>query len=200
MYICEQKKMENTYISPVSNKELRYIKFQISSNLPKHLKYGNFGDPLFKNTISPYYIRRIALIIAYSVKEHEYDKSYKEQLLKVVFERLKSHPDDNIKRDAGRAMCEMSSCVKLYLETDFHPETRIQPGTPAPQKPQTRTTEKGKLSPKQIKRIEEFNRKNQRVTAIPTIYSNGFNSLYREQLKSRIIQNDSYEHGLSDAD
>lgn len=53
---------------------------------------------------------------------------------------------------------------------------------------------------KRLKRIEEAKQRNQRVTAIPSTYSNGFSSLYREQVQSRISPDDDYEFGMSDID
>lgn len=61
----------------------------------------------------------------------------------------------------------------------------------------------GTLTSKQIKRlkrIEETKQRNQRVTAIPSTYSNGFNSLYRQQVQARISPDDDYEYGMSDID
>lgn len=59
------------------------------------------------------------------------------------------------------------------------------------------------LTPKQLKRqkrIEEAILRNQRVTTIPSTYSNNFSSLYREQIQSRISPDDDYEYGMSDID
>lgn len=53
---------------------------------------------------------------------------------------------------------------------------------------------------KQLKRIEEAKQRNQRVTTIPSAYSNGFSSLHREQVQSSICPNDDYEFGMSDVD
>lgn len=196
--------MKNSiYTYPICDKELRHIRLEAHSNLSKRLKKGSFGERWFKNTIPPQYIRKMALIIAYSAKEHEYDKSQIEQLLKMVFESLKAHPNDSIKKDAGRAMCDIHKCVKLYLETNFHPEAYSQSQPSVLQKHQTRPVKAQTLTSKQIKQreqIEQFKRKHQHITSIPTLYSNGFNSLYREQMRSRMFQDDSYEYGLSDID
>lgn len=120
----QQKIMDPIYSSPISAEEACHSQREAQYNLFKHLKNGSFGENHFKNTISSLYIRRVGLIIAYSVKEHQYDQEYLKQLLQIVFDKLKSHPSIAIKLDAGRAMCDMNWCIKLYLDSDFHPEER----------------------------------------------------------------------------
>jgi len=118
--------MDPIYTSSISTKEACHSHREAQYNLFKHLKNGSFGENHFKNTIPPLYIRRVSLIIAYSVKEHQYDQEYLKQLLQIIFEKLKSHPNIAIKQDASRAMCDMNKCVKLYLNSDFHPEKQVK--------------------------------------------------------------------------
>lgn len=114
------------YTFPISDKEAHHSTREAQYNLFKHLKNGNLGENHFKNVVPPLYIRRVSLIIAYSVKEHQYDQEYLKQLLQIVFDKLKAHPNITIKHDASRAMCDINRCIKLYLDSDFHPETRAE--------------------------------------------------------------------------
>lgn len=120
----QQKIMDPIYTLSISDKEASHSMREAQYNLFKHLKNGSFGENHFKNVVPPLYIRRVSLIIAYSVKNHQYDQEYLKQLLQIVFDKLKAHPSIAIKLDASRAMCDMNWCVKLYLDSDFHPEER----------------------------------------------------------------------------
>ena len=121
----QQKIMDPIYTKHITSKEWSYINRCVGNNLPKYLKgNGWFGENILEHTIPTLYIRRTALIIAYAVKVQQYNEKYRKQLLQIVFDKLKSHSSIAIKQDAGRAMCDMSWCIKLYLDSDFRPEER----------------------------------------------------------------------------
>lgn len=187
------------YTEAITEKEWQNTQRDANTNLPKHLKNGRFGEEHFEYIVPAKYIRKIALIIACAVKNKNNNQEYMQKLLLAVFEKLKSHPNDSINKDAGKAMCAIHKCVKLYLDTDFHPET-LRPTYTPPAAPKKHPAKKKAPTAKQLKRIEEYNQRNRRITAIPTTYSNGFTSVYREQVLSKMSPDNDYEYGLSDID
>lgn len=118
-----QDTIDSICTKAITEKEWQHIKRDADTNLPKHFKNGRFGEESFGNIVPSKFIRKIALIIAFSVKKNNHDQEYMKQLLMIIFEKLKCHPNNYIKQDARRAMCDIHKYTKLYLTTNFHPET-----------------------------------------------------------------------------
>lgn len=133
----------------------------------------------------------MAYIIADSVIRHKAGNAYLNNCVNALLARFKSskhyakHPTvfTNV-----RGLVQ--KCLTAYNDQQSdNPEAH-------PTKTETLTSKQIK----RLKRIEEAKQRNLRVTTIPSTYSNGFSSLYREQVQSRISPDDDYEFGMSDID
>lgn len=109
--------MELSKIFRISPQEQRFFSqnFKIS-NMPKHLEKGNFEEHLFETFVTEKYIRNMSVLIAYDVYRNSEDTERLKNLLQIVFNKLKAHPKDNIRRDAGETMCEIRQRVDGYLK------------------------------------------------------------------------------------
>lgn len=87
------------------------------TNLPKHLANGGFGEEFFNSVIPDSYINRMSCLVAYATIEHDYDEEYRKLLLQTLFDKLKNHKSEAIKKDASRAMCDINHKVIRYFET-----------------------------------------------------------------------------------
>lgn len=100
-----------------TNKQFKSIQLDAQVNLEKHLANGDFGEKDFHSIIPSRYIDRMSCVIALATIHHNNDKEYLKSILQVLFAKLHSHPVDSIKKDAGRAMCEINrrvnDCLKL---------------------------------------------------------------------------------------
>lgn len=106
----------------ITEKEWGFMRRESKYNLPKHISKAYFGKSHYANTVSPKLYRRISLIIAYSIHEHDNDPEYLKQLLIDIFNHIKKYSIRYIQDNAGSIMCEIHKYVKLYLEHNFHPE------------------------------------------------------------------------------
>lgn len=135
--------------------------------------------------------RTMAYIIADSVIRHKAGFSYLNNCINALLARFKSskhyvkHPT---------TFTNVRSLVQKCLTT-YNSQQTIASKT-HPVKSEAITSKQIK----RLKRIEEAKQRNLRVTTIPSTYSNGFSSLYREQIQSRISPDDDYEFGMSDID
>lgn len=136
--------------------------------------------------------RIMAYIISDSIIRHKAGDTYLNNCINALLARVKSskhyakHPTifTNV-----RGLVQ--KCLTAYNNQQSTTEANsVNAKTKAPTSKQI----------KQLKRIEEAKQRNQRVTTIPSAYSNGFSSLYREQVQSRICPDDGYEFGMSDID
>lgn len=133
----------------------------------------------------------MAYIIADSVIRHKAGDTYLNNCINALLARVKKtklYAKDN------SIFTNISALVQKCLTAYNNSQTVTPKGHQAKTEAQT---------PKQIKRlkrIEETILRNQRVTTIPSTYSNGFSSLYREQMQSRISPDNDYEYGMSDID
>ena len=136
--------------------------------------------------------RSMAYIISDSIIRHKAGDTYLNNCINALLARVKSskhyakHPTifTNV-----RGLVQ--KCLTAYNNQQSTTEANsVNAKTKAPTSKQI----------KQLKRMEEAKQRNQRVTTIPSTYSNGFSSLYREQVQSRICPDDDYEFGMSDVD
>ena len=135
--------------------------------------------------------RVMAYIIADSVIRHKAGKAYLNRCIQALFARVKTtklYAKDNT------VFANVPSLVQKCL-TAYNDQQSDNPEA-HPTKTETLTSKQIK----RLKRIEEAKQRNQRVTTIPSTYSNSFCSLYREQVQSRISPDDDYEFGMSDID
>lgn len=110
------------YIKAITAKEWTFMQRGAKYNLPKHISKAYFGKSHRTNHISSQLYRRICLIIAYSIHEHDNNTEYLKQLLVDIFNHIKQYSIQYAKDNAGTIMCEVHKYVKLYLECNFHPE------------------------------------------------------------------------------
>lgn len=103
-----------------SDKAFKSIQLDAKMNLPKHLLNGSFGEKWFHSVIPLKYIQRMSCVIALATIQHDNDQDYRKSVLQALFTKLRNHPNDAIKKDASRAMCEINcrvhDCVKQFLE------------------------------------------------------------------------------------
>lgn len=130
-YFCGQNKIaphimtfaiDPTYTRAITEKEWGFIQREAKYNLPKHISKAYFGRTRATHTISPKCYRRICLIIAYCIYEHNNNPEYMKQLLIDIFEHIKRFSAQYAKDHAGSIMCEIHKYVRLYLQYDLHPE------------------------------------------------------------------------------
>lgn len=133
----------------------------------------------------------MAYIIADSVIRHKAGDTYLNNCINALLARVKKtklYAKDN------SVFTNVSALVQKCLTAYNNSQTIAPKEHPAKAEA---------LTSKQLKRqkqIEEAILRNQRVTTIPSTYSNSFSSLYREQIQSRISPDDDYEYGMSDID
>lgn len=133
----------------------------------------------------------MAYIIADSVIRHKAGNTYLNNCINALLARVKKtklYAKDN------SVFTNVSALVQKCLTAYNNSQTITPKEHPAKAEA---------LTSKQLKRqkqIEEAILRNQRVTTIPSTYSNSFSSLYREQIQSRISPDDDYEYGMSDID
>lgn len=114
--------IDPTYTRAITEKEWKSILREAKYNLPKHISKAYFGHSHTTHAISPKYYRRVCLIIAYAIYEHNNNPEYLQQLLMDIFEYIQKSSIQYVKDNAGAIMCEIHKYVKLYLEYNFHPE------------------------------------------------------------------------------
>lgn len=136
--------------------------------------------------------RTMAYIIADSIIRHKAGNTYLNNCINALLARVKSskhyikHPTifTNV-----RGLVQ--KCLTAYNNQQSTTEANsVNAKTKVPTSKQI----------KQLKRIKEARQRNLRVTTIPSAYSNGFSSLYREQVQARICPDNDYEFGMSDID
>lgn len=114
--------MDPIYTKAITENEWAFMQKEAKYNLPKHISKAYFGKNHHSNIVSPKLYRRICLIIAFSIYEHDNNTEYMKQLLIDIFESIKQYSIQYIQDNAGAIMCEVHKYVKLYLECAFHPE------------------------------------------------------------------------------
>lgn len=135
--------------------------------------------------------RTMAYIISNSIIRHNAGDTYLNNCINALLARIKSskhyikHPTifTNVRE-------LVQKCLTAYNNS--------QAITPKEHPAKTEALTSKQI--KRLKRIEETILRNQRITAIPSTYSNGFNSLYRQQVQARMSPDDDYEFGMSDID
>ena len=136
--------------------------------------------------------RLMAYVIADSVIRHKAGNTYLNNCINALLVRVKItklYAKNNTVFTNVRGLVQ--KCLTAYNNQQSTTEANsVNAKTKVPTSKQI----------KQLKRIEEAKQRNQRVTTIPSTYSNGFSSLYREQVQSRICPNDDYEFGMNDID
>lgn len=110
------------YTQAITEREWNFMHTEAKYNLPKHISKAYFGHICATHAISPKCCRRVCLIIAYAIYEHNNDPEYLKQLLMDIFKYIQRSSVQYVKDNAGAIMCEIHKYVKLYLEYDFHPE------------------------------------------------------------------------------
>lgn len=102
-----------------SDRVFKAIQLDAKMNLPKHLVNGSFGESDFQSVIPVTYINRMSCLIALATIKYGNDQEYLKSVLQALFTKLGNHPSDAIKKDAGRAMCEIhrivDDCIKRCL-------------------------------------------------------------------------------------
>ena len=119
--------IDPAYTRAITEKEWKDIQREAQYNLPKHIPKCYLGRTCTAHTISPKLYRRICLIIACSIYEHNNNPEYMQQLLRDIFESIRSCAAQYAKYHAGTIICEIHKYVQLYLKYDLHPES-IQVG------------------------------------------------------------------------
>lgn len=135
--------------------------------------------------------RTMAYIIADSIIRHKAGGTYLNNCINALLARVKSSKHYTKHPTIFTNVRELvQKCLTAYnnSQTVTHKEYS------------TKTETLTSKQIKRLKRIEETILRNQRITAIPSTYSNGFSSLYREQVQARISPDNDYEYGMSDID
>lgn len=134
----------------------------------------------------------MAYVIADSVIRHNTGEGYCNRCIQALLARVKI---TKLYAKNNTVFTNVSILVQKCL-TAYNNQQSTTEANPINAKTKVPTSKQIK----QLKRIEEAKQRNQRVTTIPSTYSNGFSSLYREQVQSRICPDDDYEFGMSDID
>lgn len=177
------------------NKRIRkindFIKLNPNANITTLIKSGLCDDFIFYGGFFALNERIMAYIISDSIIRHKAGDTYLNNCINALLARVKSskhyakHPTifTNV-----RGLVQ--KCLTAYNNS--------QAITPKEHPAKTEALTSKQI--KRLKRIEETILRNQRITAIPSTYSNGFNSLYRQQVQARMSPDDDYEFGMSDID
>ena len=136
--------------------------------------------------------RTVAYIIADSTIRHKAGGTYLNNCINTLLARIKSSKHYT---KLPTIFTNVHSLVRKCL-TAYNNQQSTTEANSVNAKTKTLTSKQIK----HLKRIEEAKQRNQRITTIPSTYSNGFSSLYREQVRSRISPDDDYEFGMSDID
>lgn len=178
---------KNKSLSKANN----FIRLNKDTNIAEFIKNGQCDNIIFYGGFFWSNDHLMAYIIADSIIRHKAGDTYLNSCINALLAKIKSSKYYTKNPTIFTNVRELvQKCLTAYNNSQ----------TIAPKEHPAKAEA---LTSKQLKRqkqIEEAILRNQRVTTIPSTYSNGFSSLYREQMQSRISPDDDFEFGMSDID